>query len=568
MGKRKSISRSPPKPSLPTKPGTSARASPLKDLSPATSTPAFDAPIVNPASDLAAQPASSVPVSQSETTNLRTVPSEFVAPAAEPENSKVKRSTITKAKAAADHTSLSGVKCGGSLESDKPEFATAEPGVSQETEPRASLEPDVSHATEPSLKLGGTTSEARAPVTEVRPEDSVSEKTGLKTTQTWCDRAKGTSKLLQKKGESFVLPSGEACVKISNSIIEKNKKSWDCFVLGQFYYDPPSQSTIFNIVNGIWSRRFKDISVSKMEGNSFLFRIPNAATRNKVIQQKLWQIGGRTMFVDKWEPGVVPLEPELSSAPIWLELRKVPYQFFNEDGLERIAGLVGEPKFLHPSTANKTDLEVAKVWTIIDPRKPLPEAVNVQFDSGEICRILVSSPWMPPICGHCQEVGHSINRCRAAPKTCAPCNSSGHLEKDCPKAKMSAGKAKKTRRGRSKSKEKYWKVVSQSTSQSPQASERELSGLIARPSSSLGNAKVFGKGGTSNQPFAVTKGVSREPADEAESSGVERDSSDVLSSDSELEEGQIIPNFDDFTLVKPRKSSRKHKSWGSGPSPQ
>ncbi|CAN7141143.1 unnamed protein product [Brassica rapa subsp. narinosa] len=553
MGKRKSISRSPPKPSLPTKPGTSARASPIKDLSPVTSTPAFDAPIVNPASDLAAQPASSVPVSPSDTLNLKTVPSEFVASAAEPENSQVKRSTITKAQAAADHTSLSGVKCGGSLESDKPVFALAEPGVSQETEPG------------PSLKLGGTASEARAAVTEVRPEGSASVKSGLKPTQTWCDRAKGTSKLLQKKGESFVLPSGEACIKIPNSIIEKNKKSWDCFVLGQFYYDPPSQSTIFNIVNGIWSRRFKDISVSKMEGNSFLFRIPNAVTRNKVIQQKLWQIGGRTMFVDKWEPGVVPLEPELSSAPIWLELRKVPYQFFNEDGLERIAGLVGDPKFLHPSTTNKTDLEVAKVWTIIDPRKPLPEAVNVQFDSGEICRILVSSPWMPPICGHCQEVGHNINRCRAAPKTCAPCNSSGHLEKDCPKAKMSTGKAKKTRRGRSKSKEKYWKVVSQSSSQPPQASEMEFSGLIACPNSSLDNAKVFEKGGTSNQSFAVTKGLSREPADEAESSGVERDSSDVLSSDSELEEGQILPNFDDFTLVKPRKSSRKNKSRGSGP---
>lgn len=99
------------------------------------------------------------------------------------------------------------------------------------------------------------------------------------------------------------------------------------------------------------------------------------------------------MFVDNWEPGIVPSKPELTSAPIWLELRNVPLQFFNEDGLERIAGLVGNPKFLHPMTANKSNLEVAKVFTIIDPRKPLPEAVNVQFDSGLISRVLVSSPW-------------------------------------------------------------------------------------------------------------------------------------------------------------------------------
>lgn len=208
-------------------------------------------------------------------------------------------------------------------------------------------------------------------------------------TNDWCAHAKGYGKRLSKKGEAFTLPSGEACIKIPNSVIEKNRKAWDSFVLGQFYSDPPSQGTLHNIVNGIWSRQYRDISVSKMEGFAYLFRIPNAATRARVIKQCLWQIEGQTMFVAKWEPGVIPAKPELTSAPIWLELRQVPFQFFNEDGLERIAGLVGDPKFLHPATANKTNLEVAKVFTIIDPRKPLPEAVNVQFDSGEISRVMV-----------------------------------------------------------------------------------------------------------------------------------------------------------------------------------
>ena len=97
------------------------------------------------------------------------------------------------------------------------------------------------------------------------------------------------------------------------------------------------------------------------------------------------------MSVAKWEPGIVPVKHELTFAPIWLGLRIVPLQFFNEDSLERIAVLVGDPKVLHPATINKTNLEVAKVLTLIDPRKPLPEAVNMQFDSGEIKRIIVSS---------------------------------------------------------------------------------------------------------------------------------------------------------------------------------
>lgn len=67
----------------------------------------------------------------------------------------------------------------------------------------------------------------------------------------WCNHVKGFGKRLSKKGEAFTLPSGEACVKIPNSVIEKNMKSWEPIVLGQFYSDRPSQGTLHNIVNVI-----------------------------------------------------------------------------------------------------------------------------------------------------------------------------------------------------------------------------------------------------------------------------------------------------------------------------
>ncbi|KFK22609.1 hypothetical protein AALP_AAs68065U000100 [Arabis alpina] len=266
----------------------------------------------------------------------------------------------------------------------------------------------------------------------------------------WANLFSGSSKELEKKGEAFTLPSGEACVTIPNSVIEKNRKSWECFILGQFYHDPPSQGKIHNIVNGIWSRNFRDVTVSKMEGNAFLFRIPNSATRNRVLKQRLWEIDGQTMFVANWELGVIPTKPELTSAPIWLELRHVPYQFFNEEGLEHIAGLVGHPKFLHPSTANKTNLEVAKVFTFIDPRKPLPEAVNVRFETGEIDRVLVSSPWMPPICSHCKEVGHGLKRCTLAPVLCSACNSKTHDAETCQQKTDPSLTTSSSRRGKAK----------------------------------------------------------------------------------------------------------------------
>lgn len=91
--------------------------------------------------------------------------------------------------------------------------------------------------------------------------------------------------------------------------------------------------------------------------------------------------------------------------------------------------------FLHPTTANLVNLEVAKVFTIINLTKPLPKAVNAQFDNGEIHKVEVSCPCLPPICSHCTEVGHSIRRCPIAPITCVGCKSSTHVSEECPRAK-------------------------------------------------------------------------------------------------------------------------------------
>lgn len=365
--------------------------------------------------------------------------------------------------------------------------------------------------------------------------------------KTWCDMVKGSSKKLSKQGTAFTLSSGELCTKIPNSVIEKNRKSWDCFVLGQFYSDPPSQGIIHNIANGIWSKYYRDITVTKMEGFAFLFRIPNISTRKRVLSQRLWQIEGQTMFVASWEPGITPVKPELKSAPIWLELRQVPFQFFNDDGLAHIASMVGDPKDLHPSTANKTNLEVAKVFTLIDPRKPLPEAVNVQFESGEIRRVLVSSPWMPPVCSHCKEIGHSLKRCSLAPITCIECKSTTHTSGDCPRAKLKGPKKKK--RGQSISKPP------------PEVKACEKESLVK--TSATGFTGIKSPGETSKKSVWIEAINKKAPS--AQSSEVEADSSDVLSSESEGYESydSLEDKLRGFTKVL--SSRQKKGSRGKGP---
>ncbi|RID71670.1 hypothetical protein BRARA_C03595 [Brassica rapa] len=244
---------------------------------------------------------------------------------------------------------------------------------------------------------------------------------------------KPTQIKLQPKETPFILESGEACVTIPNSVVEKNKKAWEYFIIGQFYEEAPARGAVHAIANGIWSNQRRDISVSKMEGNSFLFRVPCPNARRRILRQNFWQIDGQTMFVAKWAPGLQQVKPELEMVPVWLEFTGVPLQFFNSDALQEIAGIVGHPVCLHPSTENLTNIEVAKVYTVIDPRKPLPAFVNARFQNGDTRRISVTSPWLPSQCTFCKKLGHTISRCKAAPRTCAACNSVRHTTENCPR---------------------------------------------------------------------------------------------------------------------------------------
>lgn len=425
--------------------------------------------------------------------------------------------------------------------------------------------PVTTNSSEKTVVAANPEDEALPPTTASAPTNNssnTSTNSTVKNNNEWVGLFKGKGKKLEKKGSPFTLPSGELCIKIPNSVIEMNKKSWESFVIGQFYSDPPEQGLIHNIVNGIWSKQYRDITVSKLEGNAFLFRIPNAATRQRVINQRLWQIEGQTMFVAHWEPGNLPEKPALTSAPIWLELRNVPLQFFNEDGLERIAGLVGDPKVLHPSTANKTILDVAKVLTIIDPRKPLPEAVNVQFDSGDICRVTVSSPWMPHVCSHCKEIGHTIKHCPAAPITCARCKSSAHSAESCPRSKRQKRKNTSTPRS------PHAKVPPpppDTKGKSIQNSAPQLEtgtdlGTAAPPATTPSKNIAVKTAGTSalsdSSRAMITRSSTVRGSTSASVSEAEPDSSDISSSDSEAEEGQYIP-------VRTKRRSRGGR--GKGP---
>lgn len=172
------------------------------------------------------------------------------------------------------------------------------------------------------------------------------------------------------------------------------------------------------------------------------------------------------------------------------------------------------------------------------------------FDSGEISRVLVSSPWMPPVCESCKEIGHVTRRCPSsvAAKPCSRCKSLTHITANCPQ-KQSQDPQKnnpeptkrKTRRSKSRGKQ-IWKRVDQVNLPQTEAPRTEAPPPIASTDyqhteivkhSKLGTGCDREIGETSETPsyLKVSRPGSGSGISRSSKSDLPSDSSDVETSD-------------------------------------
>ncbi|VVB09120.1 unnamed protein product [Arabis nemorensis] len=121
------------------------------------------------------------------------------------------------------------------------------------------------------------------------------------------------------------------------------------------------------------------------------------------------------MFVSPWSTEFNPEIPLITSAPVTVELRGVPYLLFTRQSLSRIATALGKPVSLAPETERKKSFEVARMVVRVDLTKDLPSKVIFGFSNGREVEIDVSYPFLPPRCSSYKEYGHASNACSLRP---------------------------------------------------------------------------------------------------------------------------------------------------------
>ena len=208
-------------------------------------------------------------------------------------------------------------------------------------------------------------------------------------------------KTLRRLAPVTVSDSGRPRVLIPESVFQKGAELHKDFIICYFNGRPPPFNHTQNVLNHLWGKGTRVEIHTNPHTRSMLVRIPSDYLRQKILEKRVWYIGDSMFQAVQWTSSASTASPPLESIQIWAHLKGIPLDLRHEEGLSLIAGLVGDPKETDDFTLNLVSLTMSHVKVAVDLTKPLPSVVEYTRQSGEVVEVLVTYPWVPPTCSHC-----------------------------------------------------------------------------------------------------------------------------------------------------------------------
>lgn len=165
-----------------------------------------------------------------------------------------------------------------------------------------------------------------------------------------------------------------------------------------------------DIVTNIW-RKFGIYDVLSNDQGFYFFKFSHGDAIRKLIEAGPWLIAGKLMILKPWRPQMSLEKEQLSKIPIWVQFSSIPLEFWNEEGLSRIASALGVPLYADDMTENCQRLSFARICVEVDVSTELLASVEVVNAAGVSCEIPVKYSWKPTKCSFCKVFGHSDARC-------------------------------------------------------------------------------------------------------------------------------------------------------------
>lgn len=251
--------------------------------------------------------------------------------------------------------------------------------------------------------------------------------------KSWANVVKKDSPVVSFK--FFPLGKGDSVVDPPIEVLKQGNEKFKHCVVGTFSkrtqpYKLVSKSAFHN-----WRSKGL-VSVHQKDSSTYLFRFSNDTGVNSVLARGTWYVGRRPMILTAW--GQKPGTTVITSMPLWVKLSNLPDCYWTEEGLSRIAGVIGEPLGADEPTSRLDVMPFAKMQVKYKLGDPLPNEIPVTVidpisEERSVNKVQVSYPFRPLSCSGCHSLGHSIAACPAVirvwqKKTSPPAHDESHKD--------------------------------------------------------------------------------------------------------------------------------------------
>ncbi|KAG5246886.1 DUF4283 domain-containing protein [Salix suchowensis] len=186
-----------------------------------------------------------------------------------------------------------------------------------------------------------------------------------------------------------------------------NVDIWHRSMIGFFVSYKLPFHAVQTIANRIWKSHGLE-KTTVMSNGFMIFRFSTEEAVGEILARGPWMFGGKTILLQKWQPGFQFDKNKIRTIPVWARLQGLPFPLWNKKGLSMAASMVGKPIASDVATMQCTRLEFARVCVEIDAEVPLVHNFKVMSTlSEDPISVDVSYEWKPARCATCRVFGHS-----------------------------------------------------------------------------------------------------------------------------------------------------------------
>ena len=155
----------------------------------------------------------------------------------------------------------------------------------------------------------------------------------------------------------------------------------------------------FHAVRSIATRVWKQFGLEQVMSTSnefMLFRFREEEGLNTVMERGPWMFGGKSIVLQQWNPHFLFDRNKITTLPVWIRLRGLPFPLWTRPGLSLAASMVGRPVACDEHTHFCTRLDYARICIEVDATQPYVFSFEMDTPlSDKPIRVEVEYEWRP-----------------------------------------------------------------------------------------------------------------------------------------------------------------------------